>query len=406
MLEGKKILLGVTGGIASYKACDLTSKLVQAGAEVKVMMTKSAQEFVQPLTFQALSRNPVYVDTFTEPNPEKIAHIDLADWADVCLIAPATANVMAKLANGLADDMVTTTVLATLAPVYIAPAMNINMYNHPAVQENMQKLDTFGYQLLDSTAGYLACGWIGKGRMAEPVDIINVLQARFAQKEPFWSGKKVLITAGPTREPIDPVRYFSNYSSGKMGFALAEAAVEKGAEVVLVTGPTHLEPPAGVTIKQVNSAEEMFQQVTEQFQSAEVTIKAAAVADYHPTITYSQKHKKKQDQWMVELEPTKDILMKLGSTKTADQLLIGFAAESERVAEYAKGKLKKKNLDLIVANDISAEGAGFDGDTNIISIFDREGGEQSFPLASKKQAANHILETIKSFALEHPANDR
>ena len=401
MLKGKKILLGVTGGIASYKACDLTSKLVQAGAEVKVMMTKSAQEFVQPLTFQALSRNPVYVDTFTEPNPEKIAHIDIADWADLCIVAPATANVIGKLANGLADDMVTTTLLATLAPVYIAPAMNINMYNHPAVQENIQKLDTFGYQLLDAEAGYLACGWIGKGRMAEPKDIVNVLQAHFTEKDPFWMDKKVLITAGPTREAIDPVRYFSNYSSGKMGYALAQAAVEKGAKVTLVTGPTNLDPPAGVTLKQVTTAEEMYNEVINQFAMSDITIKSAAVADYRPAYTYAQKHKKKQDQWSVELEATKDILMELGSQKTTDQLLIGFAAESENVEDYAKGKLAKKQLDLIVANDISAKGAGFDGDTNIISIYDRKGGEQRFPLTSKNQAATHILDSIEAFKKEY-----
>ena len=388
MLKGKKILLGVTGGIASYKACDLTSKLVQAGAEVKVMMTKSAQEFVQPLTFQALSRNPVYVDTFTEPNPEKIAHIDIADWADLCIVAPATANVIGKLANGLADDMVTTTLLATLAPVYIAPAMNINMYNHPAVQENIQKLDTFGYQLLDAEAGYLACGWIGKGRMAEPKDIVNVLQAHFTEKDPFWMDKKVLITAGPTREAIDPVRYFSNYSSGKMGYALAQAAIEKGAKVTLVTGPTNLDPPAGVTLKQVTTAEEMYNEVINQFAMSDITIKSAAVADYRPAYTYAQKHKKKQDQWSVELEATKDILMELGSQKTTDQLLIGFAAESENVEDYAKGKLAKKQLDLIVANDISAKGAGFDGDTNIISIYDRKGWRTTFSADEQKPGGN------------------
>jgi phosphopantothenoylcysteine decarboxylase / phosphopantothenate---cysteine ligase len=404
MLEGKKIVLGVTGGIASYKACDLTSKLVQAGAEVKVMMTNSAQEFVQPLTFQALSRNPVYIDTFTEPNPERIAHIDIADWADACVIAPATANVLAKLAHGLADDMVTTTMLATTAPVFIAPAMNINMYNHPAVQNNMEKLQEFGYHFLDSTAGYLACGWVGKGRMAEPLDIVQALKTFFIEKDSFWSGKKVLITAGPTQEQLDPVRYFTNYSSGKMGYAIAETAVEKGADVTLVSGPTSLKPPIGVKLIKVHSAWEMLQATKEAFKTAEVTIKSAAVADYTPSITYAQKHKKKDDQWVVELEPTIDILKTLGSMKTDNQLLVGFAAESENVEHYAKAKLVKKNLDLIVANDISAEGAGFDGDTNIISIYDRLDGERSYPLASKKQMAQHILTAIKDFAKE-PHNE-
>ncbi|TSB46508.1 bifunctional phosphopantothenoylcysteine decarboxylase/phosphopantothenate--cysteine ligase CoaBC [Alkalicoccobacillus porphyridii] len=400
MLAGKKILLGVTGGIASYKACDLTSKLVQAGAEVKVMMTQSAQEFVKPLTFQALSRNPVYIDTFTEPDPEKIAHIDIADWADACVIAPATANMIAKLANGLADDMVSTTVLATLAPVYIAPAMNINMYNNPAVQENMKKLDSFGYQLFDSEAGYLACGWVGKGRMAEPKDILNVLQASFEEPDPFWKSKKVLITAGPTREAIDPVRYFSNHSSGKMGYAIAEAAAAKGAKVELVSGPTNLEPPPGVVIKQVITAEEMYDSVTASFSEADVTIKSAAVADYRPVETYNQKRKKNDEQWNVELESTKDILKTLGTQKTTDQILVGFAAESENVAYFAKDKLERKNLDLIVANDISADGAGFNHDTNVITIFNKHGQEQAFPMASKKQTAEHILEAIKSYTEE------
>lgn len=404
MLEGKKIVLGVTGGIASYKACDLTSKMVQAGAEVKVMMTNSAQEFVQPLTFQALSRNPVYIDTFTEPNPERIAHIDIADWADACVIAPATANVLAKLAHGLADDMVTTTMLATTAPVFIAPAMNINMYNHPAVQSNMEKLQDFGYHFLDATAGYLACGWVGKGRMAEPLDIVQALKAFFVEKDSYWSGKKVLITAGPTQEQLDPVRYFTNYSSGKMGYAIAETAMEQGADVTLVSGPTSLEPIVGVNLIKVNSAEEMLQATTEAFKTADVTIKSAAVADYTPSITYAQKHKKKEDQWVIELEPTTDILKTLGTTKTNDQLLVGFAAESENIEHYAKAKLAKKNLDLIVANDISAEGAGFNGDTNIISIYDRLGGEQAYPLGSKKEMAQHILSAIKDFAKE-PHNE-
>src|SRR5690625_3553621 len=292
MLKNKKVLLAVTGGIAVYKACDLTSKLTQAGAEVRVIMTESACEFVSPLTFQALSRNPVYIDTFDEKDPEKIAHIDLADWAEIAIIAPATANIIGKLANGIADDMLSTTFLATRADVYIAPAMNVHMYNNPAVVKNMQQLEEWGYHFIEPGAGYLACGYVGKGRLEEPEAIIDVIRRHQQRKEPL-KGKNVLISAGPTREVIDPVRFFSNRSSGKMGFALADAAFELGADVTVVAGPTHIElQHANIKRIDVVSAEEMYQTMHAHYPESDIVIKAAAVADYRPKVTHQEKMKK------------------------------------------------------------------------------------------------------------------
>ncbi len=316
MIKQKRILLGVSGGIAAFKAAALTSKLVQAGAEVRVIMTESAKQFVTPLTFQALSRQPVYDHTFTEPNPEKIAHIELADWADLVLIAPATANVIGKLANGIADDMLTTTLLATLAPIYVAPAMNVNMYHHPAVKRNIDTLKQSGYRFLDSGEGYLACGWTGKGRMAEPDDLLASLNQHFiVSASSSLTDRRVLITAGPTREQIDPVRYYSNYSSGKMGYALAAEAKERGADVVLVTGPTDLTPPAGVSVIRVISAEEMYEAVIKEYDKADLVVKAAAVADYRPKKHFQEKMKKQSGEWQIEMVRTKDILKELGERK-------------------------------------------------------------------------------------------
>ncbi|WP_186577521.1 bifunctional phosphopantothenoylcysteine decarboxylase/phosphopantothenate--cysteine ligase CoaBC [Aquibacillus kalidii] len=392
MLEGKRIVLGVSGGIAAYKACALTSKLTQQGAIVKVIMTKSAVNFVSPLTFQALSRNNVYLDTFDEKDPEKIAHIDLADWADMILIAPATANVIGKIANGIADDMLTTTILATEAKVYVAPAMNVHMYKHPAVVKNMTTLSSWGYRFIEPGDGYLACGYVGKGRLEEPETIVEVIKSddNFNMK---WKGKKVLISAGPTKEKIDPVRFFTNHSSGKMGYALAEAAADLGAEVTLVSGPTALNTPVGIKVIHVTTASEMYEQMLSFFPLQDVVIKAAAVADYRPVLTYDEKMKKKDGNLQIELERTKDVLYELGARK-AKQFLVGFAAETNDVLNNAKKKIEKKNLDAIVVNDIQTKGAGFQSDTNEVIYLNRTGNEKHLRRATKKDIARQILELI------------
>lgn len=391
MLTGKKILLCVTGGIAVYKAAALTSKLTQAGAQVKVILSESAAKFVAPLTFQALSRHDVYTDTFDEKDSKVIAHIDLADWADLILVAPATANVIGKLANGIADNMITTTLLAASSPIWIAPAMNVHMYSHPAVQKNIETLYRFGCRFLEPSEGYLACGYVGKGRLEEPEKIIDTIEEFFKPSRLELSGRKVVITAGPTREKIDPVRYITNHSSGKMGYAIAEAAVSAGAEVVLISGPVTINAPAGLKLIKVESAEEMYQAAISEFDHADVVIKTAAVSDYRPKVTSAQKMKKQPGDELLELERTKDILFELGQKKKK-QILIGFAAETEQVDEYAQGKLKRKNADLIVANNVTAEGAGFGTDTNIVTFFKKDGSSEKLPLMAKKDVAVKILE--------------
>ncbi|WP_406946159.1 bifunctional phosphopantothenoylcysteine decarboxylase/phosphopantothenate--cysteine ligase CoaBC [Halobacillus sp. SY10] len=389
MLNGKKIVLGVSGGIAAYKAAALTSKLVQAGAVVKVIMTDSAQKFVAPTTFQALSRQPVYTDTFDEQDSSQIQHIDVADWADLFLIAPATANVIGKLANGLADDMLSTTLLATEAPVYIAPAMNVHMYSHPAVMKNLKQLDDWGFRFIEPGEGYLACGYVGKGRLEEPESIVEVLRKEYQRPQPL-KGKKVLITAGPTREQIDPVRYFTNPSTGKMGYALAEKAKQLGAEVTLISGQVALGPPAGVHVIRITSAQEMYDEVLKAYPDQDLVIKSAAVADYRPKITYDQKMKKKPGDYVVEMERTKDILMELGDRKE-HQYLIGFAAETTDVEKYGREKMDKKNLDAIVINNVSEEGSGFGTDTNASLFITKRGEEMTYPLMSKEELAENIL---------------
>lgn len=395
MLTGKKILLGVSGGIAVYKAAALTSKLVQAGAEVKVIMTNSAIEFVSPLTFQALSRNDVFYDTFDEKNSKVIAHINLADWADLVLVAPATANVIGKLANGIADNMLTTTLLATTSKVWIAPAMNVHMYDHPAVQKNIQTLFEYGYQFIEPSEGFLACGYVGKGRLEEPEKIVSLLTSYFEEKTLAKPLKDVniMITAGPTREKVDPVRYFTNHSSGKMGYAIAEEAAKLGANVTLITGPTSLTPPPSVHTIKVESAQNMYEQVMEYYAISDVVIKSAAVADYRPSITYEQKLKKQNERLTIEMEKTKDILKELGRLKT-HQLLVGFAAETTNVEQYAKKKLETKKLDLIVANNVTSEGAGFGTDTNIVTIYDQNLNKIELPLMSKNEVAKNLLEKV------------
>lgn len=393
MLTNKKILLCVTGGIAVYKAVDLTSKLTQQGAIVKVMMTEAATKFVSPLTFQAISRNPVYTDTFDEKDPAVIAHIDLADWPDFILIAPATANTISKIANGIGDDMVTTTLLATEAPVYVAPAMNVHMYAHPAIQKNMQTLVDWGYRFIEPGEGYLACGYVGKGRLEEPLTIVELLKNDQAQQH-ILQGKKVLITAGPTREKIDPVRFFTNHSSGKMGYALAQAAANLGATVTLISGPVHetISHP-NINIINVISAEDMYEAVVEHMDGQHIIVKTAAVADYRPKVTYDQKMKKQSGDMVMELERTKDILQEVGKLKTT-QFVVGFAAETSHVIEYATDKLKKKHLDAIIVNDVSQAGAGFGTDTNIATFITKNGEQTELPLSTKEAMAYEIFRLI------------
>lgn len=399
-MDGKKIVLGVTGGVAAFKAAALASKLKQAGASVKTIMTESSKEFVTPLTFQALTRDRVYDNTFVEEDVSKIAHIDVADWAEAFVIVPATANFIGKYANGIADDMLTSTLLATKAPVYVAPAMNVNMYDHPAVIQNLETLMNRGVTFIEPGAGYLACGWIGKGRLAEPEDILNFLHSEFSErKEKTLKGKNVLITAGPTREVIDPVRFLSNRSTGKMGYAIAKAAIDLGAKVTLVSGPVQLEAPQGVTLISVTSAEEMYEQVMKHFDDADLVIKTAAVSDYRPTKVEAHKVKKQAGNLTIEMERTKDILRTLGENKH-HQVLVGFAAETQDVETYAKEKLERKRLDLIVANDVSDRSIGFESDENRVLLIDREGGVKRVDQQKKETLAYTILENASKLLRE------
>ncbi|GEK32616.1 bifunctional phosphopantothenoylcysteine decarboxylase/phosphopantothenate--cysteine ligase CoaBC [Kurthia sibirica] len=393
MLANKNILLCVTGGIAVYKAVALVSKLSQAGAHVKVMMTDSAMEFVQPLSFQVMSKNDVFYNTFDEKKSQVIAHIDLADWADLVIVAPATANVIGKLANGIADNMITTTLLATTAPVWIAPAMNVHMYDHPAVMRNIAQLAVDGYQFIEPSEGFLACGYVGKGRLEEPEKITALASAFFEPQTLPLKGKKVLVSAGPTRERIDPVRYLTNFSSGKMGYAMAIAARDLGATVTLVSGPVDLPKPTGMTVIDVESAQEMYEVIMDKYDDLDIAIKTAAVADYRPKNLQQQKMKKQQGDSTMELERTTDILKALGDKKT-HQLLIGFAAETNDVIHYAQGKLQKKNADYIVANDVSKTDRGFGADINTVVLVGKDNFQQSFPSMAKEKLAKNLLEVI------------
>ncbi len=394
LLLNKKILVCVTGGIAVYKAIALVSKLTQAGAEVKVVMTASALEFVTPLSFQVLSRNDVFYDTFDEKDSSVIAHIDLADWADLVIVAPATANVIGKLANGIADNMVTTTLLATTAEVWIAPAMNVHMYENRSVIRNIEQLHEDGYRFIEPDEGFLACGYVGKGRLEEPEKIVHLIEERFSKPENLpLSGKKVVVTAGPTRERIDPVRYISNFSSGKMGYAIAEAAVALGAETTLISGPVELPKPAGVQLINVESAEEMLNAVLSRFDEADLVVKSAAVADYRPKEQHTQKMKKREGDSSIALERTTDILKTLGEQKKG-QVLIGFAAETNDAIEYGMKKLSNKNLDYIIVNDVTDPDGGFGSDTNVVTLLSRKGQAYPFDAMHKKELAKMLLRTI------------
>ncbi len=393
MLKDKEIVLGVTGGIAAYKSAELVRLLKKAGAVVHVIMTRSAQEFVTPLTFQTLSGNPVHTELFNLIAEQEIGHISLADRSDLFIIAPCTANVIGKIANGIADDMLTTTVMATKAPVLIVPAMNVNMYQNPLYRANEERLRQHGYRFVAPVRGELACGWEGEGKMQEPRIIVEEAVAALTRRD--LTGLRVLVTAGPTMEEIDPVRYVSNHSSGKMGFAVARAARLRGAEVTLVAGPTCLEAPWGVTTVSVTSALEMREEVLKLAANADVIIKAAAVADYRPATRASNKVKKKSDQLTIDLVKNPDILAELGARKTPGQCLVGFAAETADLVAHARLKLEGKNLDLIVANDVCAPGAGFSVDTNIVRLLYRDGRDEGFPCLPKDEVAGIILDRVK-----------
>lgn len=388
MLAGKNIVVGVTGGIAAYKAAEVVSRLKKLGANVYVIMTKHSTEFVAPLTFQSISQNYVVTDMFEDPKTWDVEHISLAQRADLFLIVPATANIVGKVANGIADDMLSTTIMATEAPVFFALAMNTKMYENKLFQSNVKRLTEFGYTFIKPDSGRLACGDIGPGKLAEPMKIVDRVCEHFDGSQKL-RGKKILVTAGPTREYIDPVRYITNRSSGKMGYAIAEEAVKQGAEVILVSGPTPLKAPNGVQVISVETTKEMYDAVMAN-QDVDGVIKAAAPSDYRPASYSDDKIKKQSDKISLELIKNPDILKTLGKSKK-DQILIGFAAETKELEAYALKKLEEKNLDFIVANNVKQEGAGFDVDTNIVTIFSKEGSAKSYECLTKKDLAKHII---------------
>jgi phosphopantothenoylcysteine decarboxylase/phosphopantothenate--cysteine ligase len=392
-----RITLGVTGGVAAYKAAELVRRLQQDDFTVQVVMTRAAREFITPLTFAALTGQKVITDLFGESGGDAnvdsaIEHIAVAQRTDLLLVAPATADILANFARGIANDFLTTLYLATTAPVVVAPAMNVNMWNHPATQENLEMLRARGVTIVEPDAGYLACGMTGPGRLAEQEQIVAAVREALHLKRDL-EGQTVLVTAGPTCEDLDPVRYITNRSSGKMGYAVAEAAAHRGARVILVSGPTALDTPAGVDRIDVRTAAEMHRIVTERVAESSVAIFAAAVADYRPAQASDQKIKRNKESFTLSLEPTPDILASVARNK-GDRLIVGFAAETERVAENARKKLTAKNADLIVANDVTAEGAGFDHDTNIVTLFARDGRDLPLPRMSKGEVAQRILDEV------------
>lgn len=391
MLKNRKIILGVTGGIAAYKAAELVRELVRAGAEVQVIMTRSAQAFVTPLTFQTLSGNPVTTELFNLIEESKIGHVALADKAEVLVIAPATANIIGKIAAGIADDMLTTVVMATRAPILLAPAMNVHMWENPICQENIARLRSRGYHFIDPEAGELACGYEGKGRLAEIPAIVEEIRTLLSPKD--FSEEKVLVTAGPTEEALDPVRFLTNRSSGRMGFALARAARRRGAEVTLISGPNALSVPQKVKYVPVRSADQMREAVLNHLQNASILVMAAAVSDYRPKRTSPEKLKKSIVETILELELNPDILAEAGKKKDS-RIIVGFAAETENLLQSAREKLEKKNLDLIVANDVTLPGAGFEVETNIVKLLDRSGKIEELPLMSKEDLADGILDRV------------
>ena len=418
MLKDKNIILGVTGGIAAYKCVDLVSRLRKQGANVHVILTKGAQNFVTETAMREISGNPVVTSMWQEIQQYDVEHIALARLADVVLVAPATANVIAKCACGMADDMLTTTLLATKAPVFFAPAMNTNMYENSITQQNLHTLQERGCHIIDPAAGHLACGTSGVGRMPEPQELVEILADFFATgkelaesdevdsrqnlaEELDFRGLNILVTAAGTREPIDPVRYIGNRSSGKMGYAIAEAARDLGANVTLISGPSALPPLAGVNFFKVESARDMRRLVLENFPESQIVIKAAAVADYRVKNVADHKIKKNDEELTLVLEKNPDILKELGQKKQKGQVLVGFAAETQNLIQYAQSKLEKKNLDMIVANDVSKPQAGFNVDTNLIKLLKRDGSIEELPLMSKKDLAYIILNHVMKIYRQH-----
>ena len=386
------VVLGVTGCIGAYKACEVLRELQKRSVDVHVVMTEAATRFVAPLTFEALSHHPVFVDQWALGGASDIRHISLGDAAKLLLVAPATANTIGKFARGIADDALSTLYLATEAPVLVAPAMNVNMFEHPAVKENVEILRRRGVAFVDPGSGYLACGWLGKGRLAEVDEIVAAAMAILERRRDL-EGETVLVTAGPTVEDIDPVRFVSNRSTGRMGYRVAEAARDRGARVILISGPTSLPPPAGVDFVGVRSAEEMLRAVQDRAPAATVVVMAAAVSDYRPASLASQKLKKSPGPVSLELVRTEDILGTLGKAKNG-RVLVGFAAETQSVREHARTKLREKHLDLIVANDVSRNDAGFAAETNKAVLLDASGGEEELPLMGKHELAGRILDRV------------
>ncbi len=392
MLRGKTVILGVTGSIAAYKIATLASMLVKKQASVHVIMTKNATNFINPITFETLTGHKCLVDTFDRNFEFQVEHVSMAKQANVVMIAPASANVIGKLAHGLADDMLTTTLLACKCPKIVSPAMNTAMFENPIVQDNLKILEKYGYEVIQPASGYLACGDTGAGKMPEAETLYQYIERTLADPKDLI-GKKVLVTAGPTQENIDPVRYITNHSSGKMGYAVAKAAMLRGADVTLVSGQTALTPPMFVKYVQITTAEEMYQEVTSRSDEQDIIIKAAAVADYRPKTVYENKVKKKEGQMAIELERTRDILAYLGEHKKENQFLCGFSMETENMIGNSRAKLQKKNLDMVAANNVKVEGAGFQGDTNVMTLITQD-QEIALPLMSKEEAANKILDII------------
>lgn len=395
MLKGKTVVLGVTGSIAAYKIANLASALVKLHADVNVIMTKNATNFITPITFETLTGNKCLIDTFDRNFQFNVEHVALAKRADIFMVAPASANVIGKIAHGIADDMLTTTIMASKCPKLISPAMNTNMFENPILQDNLKILEKYGYEIINPASGYLACGDTGAGKMPEPETLLKYILRTIA-REKDMAGKKVLITAGPTQEKIDPVRYITNHSTGKMGYALAENAMRRGAEVTLVTGPTAIEPPMFVNVVPVISAEDMAGEVIARAPEQDIIIKAAAVADYRPVNPSDEKIKKKDDEEsVITLERTQDILKYLGGHKRAEQFICGFSMETENMLENSRAKLAKKNVDMIVANNLKVKGAGFGTDTNVVTIITTDGCKE-LDIMSKVEVANAILDEIMS----------
>lgn len=395
MLKGKTVVLGVTGSIAAYKIANLASALVKLHADVNVIMTKNATNFITPITFETLTGNKCLIDTFDRNFQFNVEHVALAKRADIFMVAPASANVIGKIAHGIADDMLTTTIMASKCPKLISPAMNTNMFENPILQDNLKILEKYGYEIINPASGYLACGDTGAGKMPEPETLLKYILRTIA-REKDMAGKKVLITAGPTQEKIDPVRYITNHSTGKMGYALAENAMRRGAEVTLVTGPTAIEPPMFVNVVPVISAEDMAGEVIARAPEQDIVIKAAAVADYRPVNPSDEKIKKKDDdESVITLERTQDILKYLGGHKRAEQFICGFSMETENMLENSRAKLTKKNVDMIVANNLKVKGAGFGTDTNVVTIITADGCKE-LDIMSKVEVANAILDEIMS----------